>query len=140
MDSYQIKVEDKPAPEDIQVLWHNLSEFNFARTGQGGQSVSVFVRDDAGQTIGGTHGWTAFGCLHIDVLWLKEDIRRKGLGRRVLEAAEGEAKGRGCKFAKLETFSFQAPEFYKKSGYIVFAELDKIAGGRPWYFLKKNLA
>ena len=140
MDSYQITVEDKPAPEDIQVLWRNLREFNFDRTGQRGQSVSVFVRNDEGQIIGGTHGWTAFGCLHIDVLWLREDIRRKGLGRQVLEAAEAEARTRGCKIAKLETFSFQAPEFYKKNGYTVFAELDQVAGGHRWYFLKKNLS
>ncbi|PYR99544.1 MAG: hypothetical protein DMG16_17510 [Acidobacteria bacterium] len=66
-------------------------------------------------------------------------MRRKGLGRHLLDATEGEAKKRGCKFAELETFSFQALEFYQKKGYTVFHELDQIAGEHRWYFLKKNL-
>jgi GNAT superfamily N-acetyltransferase len=139
MDGYQLKVEDKPVPEDIQVLRRGLSDFNAAQTGQRGQSICVFLRDDPGQIVGGACGWTAFGWLHVDVLWLDENIRRKGFGRQVLEAAEAEAKRRGCKFAKLETFSFQALDFYKKNGYTVFAELDQVAGGYRWYFLKKDL-
>jgi GNAT superfamily N-acetyltransferase len=137
MDSCHINVEDKPAPEDIQLLFRNLNEFNLSRTGLLGQFITVFMRDDEGQIIGGAHGWTALGWLHIDVLWLREDVRGKGLGRQMLEATEAEAKRRGCKFAKLETFSFQAPEFYKKCGYTVFAELE--AGEYRWYFLQKNL-
>jgi GNAT superfamily N-acetyltransferase len=139
MDGYQIKVEDSPAPEDIQTLCNNLYEFNAAQTGQPGQFITVFMRDDERQIAGGAHGWTAFGWLHIDVLWVKEGLRQKGLGRQLLEATETEAKRRGCKFAELETFSFQAPEFYKKNGYTVFAELEQVAGEHRWYFLKKNL-
>ena len=139
MNGYQIKVEDE-ASGDIEALCNNLYEFNFSKTGQHGEFISVFVRNDVGQIVGGAHGWTAFSWLHIDVLWLREDIRRKGLGRQVLEATEAEAKRRGCKFAELETFSFQAPEFYKKNGYTVFAELEQVAGEHRWYFLKKDLA
>ena|ERR1041385_3028103 len=139
MDGYQIAVEDNPLTEDIQVLRRNLTEFNLALTGQRGQSICVFIRDDEGKIVGGANGWTAFAWLHTDVLWLREDVRGIGLGTQVLEGVEAEAKGRGCKFAKLETFSFQAPEFYKKNGYTVFAELDQVAGGHRWYFLKKDL-
>src|SRR2546427_1426375 len=140
MHGYKIKVEENAAPEDVQALWRNLYEFNVAQTGQQGQFLSVFLRDDKGQIVGGAHGWTAFGWLHIDVLWLRENIRRKGLGRQVLQATEAEAKKRGCKFAELETFSFQALGFYQKNGYTVFGELDQIAGEHRWYFLKKNLS
>ena len=34
-----------------------------------------------------------------------------------MAAAEEEAKRRGCKYAFVDTFSFQAPEFYRKLGY-----------------------
>jgi GNAT superfamily N-acetyltransferase len=140
MDGYEIKVEDKPTLEDIQVLRHGLSEFNFAQAGQRGQFISVFLRNDQQQIVGGAYGWTAFGWLHVDVLWLDENIRHKRLGRQVLQATEAEAMRRGCRFAKLETFSFQALDFYKKNGYTVFAELDQVAGGHRWYFLKKKLS
>ena len=33
------------------------------------------------------------------------------------ETAENEARQRGCKYAFVDTFSFQAPAFYKKHGY-----------------------
>jgi hypothetical protein len=52
---------------------------------------------------------------------------------------KAEAMRRGCKFVKLETFSFQAWDFYKKNGYTVFAELDQVVGDHRWYFLKKDL-
>jgi len=63
MDGYRIKVEDEAVPEDIQALWHNLYEFNVAQTGQDGQFISVFVRDDEGHVFGeldqiaGEHRW-----------------------------------------------------------------------------------
>jgi GNAT superfamily N-acetyltransferase len=139
MNSYEIRIEDKAAPEDLQALWRNLYEFNVVQTGQHGQFISVFLRDSEGQIVGGAHGWTAFGWLHIDVLWLREDLRRKGMGRQVLEATEQEAKKRGCKFAELETFSFQALGFYQRNGYTIFGELGHIAGEHRWYFLKKDL-
>ncbi len=140
MEGDELSVEDTPAPEDIQALRRGLSDFNAAQTGQRGQLISVFLRDDQRRIVGGTHGWTASGWLHTDVLWLKEDIRRKGLGRQVLEATEAEAKRRGCNVAELQTFRFQGPEFYKKNGYTVFAELDQVAVGHHWYFLKKSLS
>lgn len=34
-----------------------------------------------------------------------------------METAESEAKQHGCKYAFVDTFSFQAPIFYKKHGY-----------------------
>jgi GNAT superfamily N-acetyltransferase len=139
MTDYEIRIEDKVAPQDLEALWQHLYKFNFGQTGQRGQFISCFLRDRKGQILGGAHGWTAFGWLHIDVLWLTEDLRRKGLGRRVLEVTEQEARRRGCKFAELDTFSFQSLGFYLKSGYTVFGELDNIAGEHRWYFLKKEL-
>jgi hypothetical protein len=39
------------------------------------------------------------------------------LGKEVLKIAETEAVKRGCIYVHLNTFDFQAPEFYKKNGY-----------------------
>src|SRR4051812_23821203 len=92
MDSYQIKIEENTFIEDIQALRRNLSEFNFTQTAQRGQHITVFIRDGEAQIVGGCDGWTAYGWLHIDVIWLRENLRGKGLGRQVLEAAETESK------------------------------------------------
>jgi hypothetical protein len=53
--------------------------------------------------------------------------------------AEAEARQRGAQHAYLDTFSFQAPGFYKKHGYQVFGELQDFPPGHQRYFLTKQL-
>jgi GNAT superfamily N-acetyltransferase len=134
-----ITIENDPPAEDVRRLWDGLHEYNFSQTGLEGQLISVFLRNEQRQIIGGAHGWTAYGWLHIRALWLKKDHRHKGWGSRVLQATEAEAIKRGCRHAYLETFSFQALGFYQKNGYRVFGELDKVAGDHRWYFLRKDI-
>ena len=57
----------------------------------------------------------------------------------MLEQAEVEAVNRGCKFAYLDTFSFQALPFYEKQGYAVFGVLEDYPEGKKRYFLQKRL-
>jgi hypothetical protein len=52
---------------------------------------------------------------------------------------EEEAKKKGCKLVHLDTYSFQAPEFYKKQGYDIFGILDGYPEGIKRYYLKKDL-
>ena len=44
----------------------------------------------------------------------------------------------GCRSAHLDTFSFQAPDFYKKLGYRVFGAIDYPPDHRR-FFLQKRL-
>jgi hypothetical protein len=53
--------------------------------------------------------------------------------------AEGEALKRGCHSVWLDTFSFQAPGFYQKLGYEIFATLD-CPPEHKHYFMRKRLA
>jgi len=53
--------------------------------------------------------------------------------------AEVEARKRGARYAYLDTFDFQAPEFYKKYGYEVFGVLEDFPSGHTRYFMKKQL-
>lgn len=56
-----------------------------------------------------------------------------------MKQAEATAKERGCKYSFLDTFSFQAPLFYKKHGYKEVFTLENypITGKR--YYFTKNL-
>ena len=73
----------------------------------------------------------------IDGLWVAEELRGRGLGRRVLLAAEATAVQRGCQGSWLGTFDFQARAFYERLGYTVFAELSGFPAGHTHYHLKK---
>jgi GNAT superfamily N-acetyltransferase len=88
---------------------------------------------------GGLTGQTARGVLYIDHFWVAPAHRRQGLGARLLAAAEGEARGRGCRMAWLDTYDFQARPFYERHGYTVFGELEGFANGHKRYFMKKRL-
>jgi GNAT superfamily N-acetyltransferase len=89
--------------------------------------------------VGGIIGATYWDWFYINLMWIRDDYRSRGYGHQLLAQAEEEAKKRGAKFAHLDTFSFQAPEFYKKYGYQVFGELDHFPEGHTRYFLKKEL-
>jgi ribosomal protein S18 acetylase RimI-like enzyme len=73
------------------------------------------------------------------VIWIHEALRRQGYGRALLAAAEEEARRRGCRYAHLDTMSFQALGFYEQQGYQVFGKLDDLPAGHYRYFLKKAL-
>ena len=92
------------------------------------------------QVAGGVIAITYWNWLYIDLMWIKEDLRGLGYGSRLLALAEAEARTRGAQHAYLDTFSFQAPEFYKKQGYQVFGELRDFPLGHQRYFLKKELS
>lgn len=140
IDDYQISIETTPDDNDVRVLLNGIHDHNTNHSGAGeAHYLSIFLRDQLGKVVGGVYGWMAYGWLKIDVLWVQEDLRGRGFGKQLLFAAEAEGKRRGCNYATLDSFSFQAPDLYKKYGYEEFAVLDQIAGNQTWHFLKKDL-
>jgi ribosomal protein S18 acetylase RimI-like enzyme len=140
MAQYSIVVEDNPSAEDVAFVARGLGEYNFSKTGAQGRWIAAFLKDAERKNLGGTHGWTFGNYLYIDLLWIQEAARGQGHGKRLLMATEQEAMKRGCRYAVLNTFDFQARGFYEKLGYRVFGELDDVVGQHRWYFLKKDLS
>jgi hypothetical protein len=56
-----------------------------------------------------------------------------------MAAMEDAARRRGCRAAWLDTFSFQAPGFYRGLGYRVFGKLAGYPPGHTRHFLWKPL-
>jgi GNAT superfamily N-acetyltransferase len=97
------------------------------------------VRDEADRIVAGVCGNTWGGWLEIRQFWVEEARRKQGLGTRLLEAAEQEARRRGCRQILLMTFSFQAPAFYAKHGFEVVAVVDDHPRGHKNMLLRKHL-
>jgi ribosomal protein S18 acetylase RimI-like enzyme len=72
-------------------------------------------------------------------MWVKEEHRGQGFGHRLITLAEEKARQHGARHAYLDTFSFQAPGFYKKHGYQVFGLLNDFPPGHQRYYLTKEL-
>ena len=128
-----------PAKEECERIKKSLTEFNNANVGEDGHAeLNLAEYDDEGALIGGLLGGTYWGWLYVDFLWVEEDCRRQGLGSRLLEAAEQEARRRGCHHVYLDTMSWQAPLFYQKHGYRMIGTLPDIPrGNRKFLFMKE---
>lgn len=70
---------------------------------------------------------------------MSDEHRGQGLGSRLLLAFEAHASQHGCKVCILDTFSFQAPEFYKRHGYSVLHEMGGFPEGHRKFTLQRVL-
>jgi len=119
VEQLPIEISDETSPADEVALRDALFEFNCQTTGyRDVRSLSCFLRHDDGTLIAGIDGFTWGGYARIEYLWVSGPFRETGLGSRLLEAAENEARARGCTTVVLDTHSFQAPEFYRRRHYI----------------------
>ena len=66
-------------------------------------------------------------------------MRGEGLGTLLLEEVERVAKENGSHLIHLDTFDFQAKDFYLNHGYSVFGELEDCPKGHTRYFMSKVL-
>jgi GNAT superfamily N-acetyltransferase len=140
MTRYHLTLEDNPTSDDVETVSRGLEAYNVSKTGvENARQLAIFLRDDAGQIVGGLCGWTFWGWLAIDLLWLDEGVRGQEYGTRLVEQAEQEALARGCGGVLLHTMSFQAPDFYRKIGYEEYAVLEGFAGEHRRHHFHKRL-
>lgn len=135
------ELTETPSAEETGIIADGLAAFNAADVGPSGRrTLAVLIRDDGGKTIGGLSGYTAWGWLFTQLLFIPETLRGKGMAGRLLERAEAEAIGRGCHSAWIDTFSPLALKAYQRQGYAIFGELPKFVDDRTRFFLQKRLA
>ena len=136
----QIEIDSSPTPEDELVVWNGLHQYNEGHVPAAGDTAfAVFLRDADGVIHGGVLARAGRGWLHISSLWVEVSLRGQGYGAQLMVAAEAEGQRRGCHSAYLDTFSFQAPDFYKHCGYEVFGVLEAFPEGHQRFFMRKSL-
>lgn len=134
----KLEITDKITEEDENIIFKELLEYNLARIeDKNPRDLGIYLQDEEGQKIAGLIGNTHGNWLSIKFLWVSEEMRGQNLGSDILSQAEKTAKERGCKYSFLDTFSFQAPEFYRKHGYKeVFVLENYPVTGKRHYFTK----
>ncbi len=112
--------------ELVERLDAELLDFNTRATGIGNQHLLSVRVSDADGLVAGLTGWTWGTCARIELVWVRGDQRRRRIGGHLLEAAEAEARTRGCSQVVVSSMTFQAPDFYQRKGYVEFARTEGI--------------
>jgi GNAT superfamily N-acetyltransferase len=131
------------APSDAfgQAMNKLMIAYNTEKLGDVGTTatLNLGLRDHNGAEVeGGLRGEIYWNWLTIYQLVIPQDVRGKGIGSRLLQNAEEFARQNGCVGVWLDTFSFQAPAFYRKRGYEEFAELSCYPNDVSRIFLRKR--
>ena len=139
------------AEPDLEAIRSELRAFNRAANpayfalrdlpANGPRALHVVAYDAAGGIAGGLIGSTCLAWLDIEILAVRAGERRRGIGRRLVRAAESEAVLRGCRYAALDTTDFQAPGFYERLGYAVAGTFEhRVGEGHTKFFFTRTLA
>ena len=132
--------EAEPAAATISAIADGIGDYNAAFFNSGGDWIPQYLvgRDGAGVVQSGAKYVHEYDWLFVNWLWVGEAYRRQGEGRRLMGELEAEAHRSGCKGAFLDTFTFQAPDFYAKLGYREFGRLAGFPGGFDRIWLAKR--
>ena len=129
-----------PSDADVAPIDRGLHSFN-----QGAADLAAIRRfaclawNPDGTLAGGALArWWGTAC-ELQQLWVAEVLRRRGIGAALMQRAEVTAIERGCRLMYLDTFSFQAPEFYYRLGYETACRLDGFPDGGSKFILRKSL-
>ena len=102
------------------------------------EPLNIYLEDEEGNLVAGMVAETFGNWLEIEYLYVSEDLRRQGIGSKILKMAENESRNRDCKYSFVDTFNFQAPKFYEKHGYKEVFALKKYPYiGERYYYTKE---
>jgi GNAT superfamily N-acetyltransferase len=140
MTELSLTVTATPSSVELEAIGGNLAAFNEADVGPAGRTLlAVVARNHAGTITAGVSGYTAWGWLYVQWLWVAETARGQGLAGRMLTLAEDEARSRGCHASYIDTFNPVALRIYQRAGYAPFGQLEDFPKGRTRTFLQKRL-
>ena len=123
-----IELSETPTKEDLNIISQGIKSYNQNHITddvvfEQDTNFSVFARNDNGDIVGGIRASAFWNYCIIELLWLSDETRGKGVGSALMEKAESYAIKKGFAYMRTETLSFQAKPFYQKLGYQVFGEL-----------------
>ena len=132
-----VRLENK-ASQKAQEIGKLIRSYNRSQREEAeSEPLNLYVEDEKGNLLAGLVAETFGNWLEIKYLFVKEELREQGIGSKLLEQAESEVKNRNCRFAFVNTYQFQAPDFYKSHGYKeVFTLQDYPYTGKRYYYQK----
>jgi len=91
------------------------------------------------QLVAGLTGNINWNWMYIEKLAVDRAWRKRGLGSSLTEAAIQYAAEQHCRGIWVDTFTFQAPAFYTRLGFVEFGRIEQFPNGHARIFLRLDL-
>lgn len=139
MSTVNILVDNSPSDENNARLRNGILDFNAKYLHEKASQFSIFAQNNKNEIIGGATIWEHSDAFYIDILWVEENYREQGVGSRLLNELFNQATIKNVKKIFVDTYEFQAVDFYKKQGFFVIGRLEDYLLGHDRIYLRKNL-
>jgi len=130
-------------PEDREFIRKKVIEHNMANLPAEVKSpveqMSFIVRNKEEEIVGGLTTTSFWKSIHIDFLWVDPSVRGQRVAEKLMAKAEVYARSKKYRVMIVDTFSFQAPEFYKKQGFTEFGRVNNHPEGHSHHYFEKWL-
>ena len=136
--TYKVEVGGK---EEARKIHGELTRFNEANVPPEHDEIMINKKivDKDGNLIAGISGMAGdWNACSVDVLWVEEPYRRKGLGSCLLKEIEEEAKKCGT-YIMLADAEDWCVDFFKKNGYTIRGTLEDYPKGHSGFELEKRI-
>lgn len=135
-----ITFTNQPSTNELEKLCKGLDRHAKQTIGKTSfEPFGFLAHNSSGALIGGCTGVLMYGTLCIKLLWIEENARGNGLGRKLIEKAELFARENACRYITLETFGWQAKDFYEKMHYKIEHVYNGYDDEAKFYFFRKKL-
>ena len=101
--------------------------------------IRLGIEEDGRLVAGLDACMTAFRILYVSTVFVDEDFRGKGYGKRLMLEMEKRARAMGATVIRLDTFDWQGKEFYEALGYEKAGSYRNDDEGYAEYFFLKRL-
>jgi ribosomal protein S18 acetylase RimI-like enzyme len=139
-NDYHFEYQEELVQQDLNVISDGLAEEDILRKGmEPARPFGIFIKKPNEMAIGGINGFFSYGCLYLEMLWVKPEWRRQGLGKKLVIESEKIGREKKCTFATLNTMDWEALSFYQKLGYEIEFVREGFEKESKMYMLRKQL-
>ncbi|PIY71835.1 GNAT family N-acetyltransferase [Candidatus Roizmanbacteria bacterium CG_4_10_14_0_8_um_filter_33_9] len=143
MDNFKLETKNsEPSVEDKKVVVEGMIAYHVSKghiRKEKDEHFSIIIKDQKNKTLGAIVASFRWGAMHIETLWIDKTMRNKGWGTKLMNLVEQEASKRNCHLMYTDTYSWQAPRFYEKLGYVLYGKLDDFPKGCSLSYYAKKL-
>ena len=134
----KFEIDTNPSESDDQFIVDEIINFNVQILKERSTHFTIFAKEN-NTIIAGASIWEQSDALYIKHLWVDEKFREQGVGSTLLKMTDDYANEKKLKCIHVDTYSFQAQDFYTKHGFMVIATIKNYLLGHDRIFLKKTI-